>query len=154
AFYGGIMTSKVTGRAFIPQNRNTIVVSNHASHLDMGFVRHALGTYGEDIVSLAAQDYFFEGNGLRRAFFENFTNLVALDRKGTLRQAERQAAEVIEQGRTMLIFPEGTRSTDGEIQEFKPLVGHLALHYGVDILPVWLGGTRDALPKGSVLIPR
>jgi long-chain acyl-CoA synthetase len=154
AFYGGIMTPKITGRAFIPQNRNTIVVSNHASHLDMGFVRHALGTYGEDIVSLAAQDYFFEGNGLRRAFFENFTNLVPLDRKGSLRQAERQAAEVIEQGRTMLIFPEGTRTTDGEIQEFKPLVGHLALTYGVDILPIWLGGTRDALPKGSVLVPR
>src|SRR5262249_19547711 len=100
AFYGGMMTSKGYGRAFIPHNRNTIVVSNHASHLDMGFVRHALGKYGEDIVSLAAQDYFFEKNGLYRAFFENFTNLVALDRKGTLRTAERQAASVIEQGKT------------------------------------------------------
>ena len=154
AFYGGVMTSKVHGRAFIPHNRNSIVVSNHASHLDMGFVRHALGKYGEDIVSLAAQDYFFEGNGLRRAFFENFTNLKSLDRKGTLRQAERQAAEVLEEGKTMLIFPEGTRSPDGEVQEFKPLVGHLAMHYGVDILPVYLSGTRDALPKGSVLLPR
>src|SRR5262249_45832077 len=154
AFYGGLMTSKVTGRAFIPHNRNSIVVSNHASHLDMGFVRHALGKYGEDIVSLAAQDYFFEGNGLRRAFFENFTNLVPLDRKGSLRNAERQAAQVLEQGRTMLVFPEGTRSPNGDIHEFKPLVGHLALTYGVDILPVHLGGTRDALPKGSMLVPR
>ena len=154
AFYGNLMASKVYGRAFIPHNRNTIVVSNHASHLDMGFVRHALGTYGEDIVSLAAQDYFFEGNGVRKAFFENFTNLRALDRKGTLRQAERQAAQVLEEGRTMLIFPEGTRSEDGEVQEFKPLVGHLAMHYGVDILPVYLSGTREALPKGSVLLPR
>ena len=41
------------------------------THLDMGFVRHALGTYGEDIVSLAAQDYFFDKSPLRRAFFEN-----------------------------------------------------------------------------------
>ncbi len=154
AFYGGLMTSKVYGRAHIPHNRNTLVVSNHASHLDMGFVRHALGTYGEDIVSLAAQDYFFEGNGIRRAFFENFTNLKSLDRKGTLRQAERQAAEVLEQGKTMLVFPEGTRSPDGDVHEFKPLVGHLALAYGVDILPVYLSGTRDALPKGSVLLPR
>jgi long-chain acyl-CoA synthetase len=154
AFYGSVMTSKVYGRAFIPHNRNTIVVSNHASHLDMGFVRHALGKYGEDIVSLAAQDYFFEGNGIRKVFFENFTNLRALDRKGTLRQAERQAAQVLEEGRTMLVFPEGTRSPDGEVQEFKPLVGHLAMHYGVDILPVYLSGTRDALPKGSVLLPR
>lgn len=154
AFYGQAMKPRIYGRAFIPHNRNTIVVSNHASHLDMGFVRHALGTYGEDIVALAAQDYFFEGNGLRRAFLDNFTNLQALDRKKGLRQAERQAAEVIEQGKTTLIFPEGTRSPDGDIHEFKTFVGHLALTYGVDILPIYLGGTREALPKGSMLIPR
>ena len=41
----------------------------------MGLVRHALGEYGADIVSLAAQDYFF-GSGAGRAFFENLTHLV------------------------------------------------------------------------------
>jgi long-chain acyl-CoA synthetase len=151
AFYGRMMSSKVTGRAFIPHNRNTIVIANHGSHLDMGFVRHALGKYGEDIVSLAAQDYFFEGNELRRTFFENFTNLKPLDRRGGLKQAERSAAEVIQQGKTVLIFPEGTRSPDGQIQEFKPLLGHLALTYDVDILPIFIGGTREAMPKGSKL---
>ncbi len=44
----------------------------------MGLVKYALGSYGEDIVSLAAQDYFFEGNRLRKAYFENLTNLVPL----------------------------------------------------------------------------
>lgn len=154
AFYGNVMLSKVTGRAFIPQNRNTIVVANHASHLDMGFVRHALGKYGEDIVSLAAQDYFFDGSPLRRAFFENFSNLKAIDRRASLRQAERQAAEVIEEGKTMLIFPEGTRSSDGDVHEFKPLVGQLALHHDVDILPVYIGGTRQAMPKGATVPTR
>ena len=149
AFYGNVMKPKVTGRAFIPHNRNTIVVANHASHLDMGFVRHALGGYGEDIVSLAAQDYFFEGNGARRAFFENFSNLKAIDRRAGLRASERQAAEVLEEGKTMLVFPEGTRTEDGDVHEFKPLVGQLALTYGTDILPIYLGGTRDAMPKGA-----
>ena len=83
-FYGEMMKPRVLGRAHIPHNRNVIVVANHASHLDMGFVRHALGKYGEDIVSLAAQDYFFE-NGIKRAFFENLTNLKAIDRKASLR---------------------------------------------------------------------
>ena len=115
----------------------------------MGFVRHALGTYGEDIVTLAAQDYFFEKGTLQRAFFENLTNLRAIDRKSGLRASERQAGEILSQGKTTLIFPEGTRSTDGEVHEFKPLLGHLALTYGVDILPLYLGGTRDAMPKGS-----
>jgi long-chain acyl-CoA synthetase len=148
-FYGEMMRSKISGRAFIPHNRNTIVAANHGSHLDMGFARHALGTYGEDIVTLAAQDYFFEKGTLQRAFFENLTNLRAIDRKGGLRASERQAGEILSQGKTTLIFPEGTRSTDGEVHEFKPLLGHLALTYGVDILPLYLGGTREAMPKGG-----
>ena len=147
-FYDKVMEPKVTGRAYIPHNRNTIVASNHSSHLDMGFVKYALGAYGEGLVSLAAQDYFFEGGRLRRAYFENLTNLAAFDRKGGLRQAIRQAGEVIDQGKTVLIFPEGTRSTSGAIQEFKAVIGHLALAHDVDILPVYLGGTHQALPKG------
>lgn len=148
-FYGEMMRSQISGRAFIPHNRNTIVVANHGSHLDMGFARHALGTYGEDIVTLAAQDYFFEKGTLQRAFFENLTNLRSIDRKSGLRASERQAGEILTKGKTTLIFPEGTRSTDGMVHEFKPLLGHLALTYGVDILPLYLGGTRDAMPKGS-----
>jgi long-chain acyl-CoA synthetase len=144
-----MMASTVSGAAFIPHNRNTIVIANHASHLDMGFVRHALGKYGEDIVSLAAQDYFFDKSELRKTFFDNFTNLKPLDRRSGLKHAERAAAEVIQSGKTVLIFPEGTRSPDGQVGEFKPLVGHLCLAYEVDILPVFIGGTRDAMPKGS-----
>ncbi|MGO8996184.1 MAG: AMP-binding protein [Polyangiaceae bacterium] len=152
AFYDQVMKTRVVGRAFIPHNRATIVVANHASHLDMGLVRHALGKYGEDIVSLAAQDYFFEGGGgVKKAFFANLTNLVALDRQGGLRAALRQASEVISSGKTVLLFPEGTRSTTGEIGEFKPMMGQLALAHGVDVLPVFLAGTHAAMPKGSTL---
>jgi len=149
-FYDRVMKPTVTGRGFIPHNRSTIVVSNHSSHLDMGFVKYALGTYGENMVSLAAQDYFFEGGGIVQAYFENLTNLVPLDRK-QIRAAIRQAGEVIDRGETVLIFPEGTRSTDGEVQEFKALVGYLALTHNVDLLPLYLGGTFDSLKKGSML---
>jgi 1-acyl-sn-glycerol-3-phosphate acyltransferase len=152
-FYGDVMNPVVLGRGHIPHNRNVIVVANHASHLDMGFVRYALGEYGEDIVSLAAQDYFFE-SGLKKAFFENLTNLKAIDRRASLRQSIRQASQVIEQGRTVLIFPEGTRSATGEIQEFKPLVGYLALTHSVDILPIHLGGTHAAMSKGAAVPTR
>jgi long-chain acyl-CoA synthetase len=147
-FYGEVMKPRVYGRVHIPYNRPAIVVANHASHLDMGFVRYALGSYGQGLVSLAAQDYFFE-SGVKRAFFENFTNLKAFDRRASLRQSIRQAGDVIEQGKTVLIFPEGTRSTTGEMMEFKPLVGHLALVHGVDILPVHLAGMHAAMRKGA-----
>jgi long-chain acyl-CoA synthetase len=153
-FYDKVLSTEVTGRAFIPHNRNTIVAANHSSHLDMGLVKYALGKYGTDIASIAAQDYFFEGNRWRKAYFENLTNLVPMSRNGSFRQALRQVGDLIEQGKTVLIFPEGTRSSDGEIHEFKPAVGHLALHHKVDILPVWLGGTYQAFPKGARFLQR
>jgi len=148
-FYDRVMSPRIYGRAHIPHNRNTIVASNHTSHLDMGFVKYALGSYGENLVSLAATDYFFEGNKWRRAYFENFTNLASFDRKGGLKQALRMAGDHLAGGRTLLIFPEGTRSPDGSIQEFKPAIGHLALAHEVDILPVYVGGTYEAMRKGS-----
>jgi long-chain acyl-CoA synthetase len=153
-FYGGIMKPRVYGRAYIPHNRNVIVVANHASHLDMGLVRYALGTYGHGIVSLAAQDYFFDRGTIKRAFFENLTNLHPIDRHASLRQSIRQATDVIEQGKTVLIFPEGTRSPTGEMRDFKPLIGHLALAQRVDILPIFLSGTYAALPKGAAFPTR
>src|SRR5690606_37954724 len=147
-FYDSVLRTQVTGRAFIPHNRNELVAANHSSHLDMGLAKYALGSYGDDLVSLAAHDYFFEGHRWRKTYFENFTNLVPISRHSSLRQSLRQAGALLDQGKTVLIFPEGTRSTDGSIGEFKPAVGHLALHHGVDILPIYLGGTHAALPKG------
>lgn len=153
-FYADLMKVDVSGRANIPQNRNTLIVANHASHLDMGLVKYALGNYGAEMVALAAEDYFFEGKW-KRAYFENFTYMAPLDRRSGLRKTLRQAGDQLDRGRTVLIFPEGTRSPDGVIRDFMPLIGHLALNHDVDILPVYLGGTHKAFPKGSKIpIPR
>jgi long-chain acyl-CoA synthetase len=148
AIYGGLFDVKVTGRTFIPMNRNLLVVANHASHLDMGLVKVALGEQGSRLVTLAARDYFFD-TPLKRAYFENFTNLIPMDRQGSLRESLRLAIESLTQGYNLLIFPEGTRSPSGELQEFKPTTGYLALTAGVDVLPVYLHGTHAALPKGA-----
>ncbi len=148
AIYGGLFDVKVTGKTFIPQNRNFLVVANHASHLDMGLVKMAMGEQGERLVALAARDYFFD-SAIKRAYFENFTNLIPMDRSGSLRESLRLAGESLTQGFNLLIFPEGTRSPNGELQEFKPTTGYLALGFNVDILPVYLHGTYDALPKGA-----
>lgn len=148
AIYGGLFPVKTTGKSFIPQNRNVLVVANHASHLDMGLVKVAMGEQGERLVALAARDYFFD-TALKRAYFENFTNLIPMDRHGSLRESLRLAGESLTQGYNLLIFPEGTRSPNGELQEFYPTLGYLALSFSVDVLPVYLKGTYDALPKGA-----
>jgi long-chain acyl-CoA synthetase len=129
-----------------------LVAANHASHLDMGLVKYALGQYGQGMISLAAQDYFFEGGRWRKAYFENLTNLVPLSRSGSLRQSLRRAGALLDEGQVVLIFPEGTRTPDGGVKEFRPAVGHLALQHRIDVLPVWLGGTYAALPKGANFI--
>jgi long-chain acyl-CoA synthetase len=149
--YGKGLDTKVIGRNNIPQNRQLIVVSNHCSHLDMGLVKYALGPYGHKLVALAAKDYFFEGNPWVVAYFEQLTNLKPIDRKRGYSSSLREAKDIVEKGHVVLLFPEGTRRQDGVLSEFKPLVGQLALETGVDILPMFLEGTFEAMPKGAVI---
>jgi long-chain acyl-CoA synthetase len=150
--YRDLYETVVHGAAYIPRDRNFLVVANHASHLDMGLVKVALGDQGSKLAALAAADYFFD-TALKRAYFENFTNLVPMERAGSVRGSLRAAAETLRRGMNLLIFPEGTRSRDGIMAEFKPTAGYLALHCAVDTLPVYIRGTYDALPPGH-LLPR
>ena len=150
ATYERLYDTDVTGQAYIPPTGGFIVAANHASHLDMGLVKHALGEQGELMVALAAKDYFF-GDPVRRAYFENFTNLVPMERYGSLRESLRLAGDVIRAGHILLIFPEGTRSVSGIMTDFKPSLGYLALTNKCGILPLFLGGTYDAFPKGAYL---
>jgi len=117
----------------------------------MGLTKMALGEYGKDLVALAAADYFFDTK-YKRAVMENFTNLVPMERTGSLRQSLRHAKSFLDRGYNALIFPEGTRSMTGIMADFKPVVGYLALHARVGILPMFLDGTYEAMPKGTTII--
>ncbi|MFN2399399.1 MAG: AMP-binding protein [Gemmatimonadaceae bacterium] len=150
-FYEGVLDASYEGGTNVPVHTNFIVAANHASHLDMGLVKMALGDQGKDLVALAAADYFFD-NRYKRAYVENFTNLVPIERSGSLRQSLRHARSFLERGFNALIFPEGTRSVTGQLGEFKPVVGFLALSARVGILPMYLEGTYEALPKGSAML--
>lgn len=150
-FYDRLLETHYEGRSNIPAHTNFIVAANHSSHLDMGLTKMALGESGKDMVVLAAADYFFDTK-YKRAVMENFTNLVPMERSGSLRQSLRHASSFLDRGYNALIFPEGTRSVTGEMADFKPVIGYLALHTGVGILPVYLHGTYDAMPKGSNVI--
>jgi long-chain acyl-CoA synthetase len=150
-FYDGFLKTSYEGRTNIPPHTNFIVAANHSSHLDMGLTKMALNEAGKDLVALAAADYFFD-NKYKRAVMENFTNLVPMERTGSLRQSLRHARSFLDRGYNALIFPEGTRSLTGQMAEFKPVVGYLALASRVGILPVYLWGTYEAMPKGSNII--
>ncbi len=76
-------------------------------------MRKALGKdVAERTVAVAAADYWFDTK-YKRAYMENFTNLVPIDRSGNLRQSLRFVREYLDGGYNALIFPEGTRSNNG-----------------------------------------
>jgi len=146
--YDSLLVSKFEGQHNIPVHTNFIVASNHASHLDTGLIKSALGEMGKDMIALGAADYFFDKK-YKRIYFENFTNVVPIERSGSLRKSLRHAKYFLDNGYNALIYPEGTRTVTGEMADFKPIVGHLALTTQTGILPIYLQGTYDAFPKGA-----
>ncbi|HVC08701.1 MAG TPA: lysophospholipid acyltransferase family protein [Elusimicrobiota bacterium] len=152
AVYAWLFSVEVSGHEHVPERGGFIVAANHTSHLDMGLVKHAMGPAGRGLVSLAAQDYFFS-NPFNRWLFGNFTNLLSFNRSKGFKESLLAAGRVIKDGRTLLIFPEGTRTKDGGMGTFKPSLGYLALNFDADVLPVYISGAFEALPKGA-LVPR
>jgi len=150
-FYDQFLQTHYEGQSNIPPHTNFLVAANHCSHLDMGLIKMALGEAGNDLVALAAADYFFDTK-YKRAVMENFTNLVPMERTGSLRQSLRHARSFLDRGYNALIFPEGTRSVTGIMADYKPVIGYLALHAKVGILPMYLQGTYEAMPKGTTII--
>jgi long-chain acyl-CoA synthetase len=153
ALYERVLETNVYGKTNVPPFGGYIVAANHASHLDTGLVKYALGEEGDALVALGAKDYFFE-DPVRRMYFENFTNVVPMERHGSLRESLRLAGEVLRDGYILLIFPEGTRSETGIMADFKPSLGYLSLTNKCGILPMYLQGTHDAMPKGRYLPKR
>ena len=152
--YSSILDTTIEGQGNIPPHVNFIVAPNHASHIDTGLVKKALGKdVAEQTVAVAAADYWFDTK-YKRAYMNNFTTLIPIERSGSLRQSLRHVTRILNEGYNALIFPEGTRSTTGEIAEFKPVIGYLALHQKAGILPIYLWGTFDAYPKGMTIPQR
>jgi len=153
AAFEGWLKPTILGRGNIPANRNFLAIANHASHADFGLVTHALGVHGRELVVLAAKDYFFN-NDLRRLLATNFTHLIPFDRERAQLESLEEALTQLRAGRSVLMFPEGTRSPDGQIHDFKSGSGYLALHGGCDVLPIRITGTHEVLGKGSLLPKR
>lgn len=149
--YENVLNTKIEGKANVPQHTNFIVASNHTSHLDMGLVKRALGKdVAEQTVAVAAADYWFDTK-YKRAYMNNFTTLIPIERTGSLRQSLRHVTEILKEGYNALIFPEGGRQMSGVIAEFKPIIGYLALNDKVGILPIYIWGTYEAFPKGMTI---
>jgi long-chain acyl-CoA synthetase len=149
--YSNVLDTTIEGQSNVPQHVNFIVAPNHESHIDTGLVKKALGKeVAEQTVAVAAADYWFDTK-YKRAYMNNFTTLVPIERTGSLRQSLRHVTRILNEGYNALIFPEGTRSTTGDMAEFKPVIGYLALNQKIGILPIYIWGTFEAYPKGMTI---
>jgi 1-acyl-sn-glycerol-3-phosphate acyltransferase len=125
-----------------------VVVSNHTSHLDapliLGALPRKLARY---LAAGAAADYFFDvwwRKGLTALFFNAFP----VDRTG-LRGRKGLATSLLDDGVSLLLFPEGTRSRTGEMGAFKPGAAALCISRDVPCLPIAILGAAEAMPYGK-----
>ena len=127
---------------------------NHSSHLDTLTVITALGKRAYQLWVLAARDYWF-ATRLQGWFAGKCLNALPIEREGNFTeflQDLRTANEVMAQNNGLLIFPEGTRSLDGNLQPFKPGILSLLIYSpNIPVIPAYIDGTYSALPKGQNL---
>ena len=146
--YGGVFDVKVTGKSFVPQNRNFLVIANHASHLDMGLVKHA--ARASRASSWSRWPRGTTSSTRRSSAPTSRTSPTSSRWTATARCASRCGWRARRSSRatTCSSSPRARAPPTGELLEFKPTLGYLALTYEVDVLPLYLEGTYEALPKG------
>lgn len=126
-----------------------IFAANHHSHIDAGLLLSSLPEpWRHKAFTGAAADYFFT-NRVTSAASALALNAIPIERTKVTRRSADQAAELIDAGWSMVIFPEGGRSPDGWGQRFRGGAAYLAIRCGVPVVPVHLAGTGHILPKGA-----
>lgn len=138
---------QIEGMESVPKSGPFIVVSNHNSHLDTGLLLVILGKRKRCLHPLAAKDYWFR-NRLTSWASHTFIDAIPFDRRVRFSQSLGLGVALLREKHSLLFFPEGGRSTTGEMQRFKPGIGVLALESGAPIVPARISGSYEALPKG------
>jgi 1-acyl-sn-glycerol-3-phosphate acyltransferase len=128
-----------------------IFAGNHHSHLDTPVLLTAVPEPWQDrTFVVAAADYFFR-NAVTSALSALVINAIPFERTRINRRSGDQAAALIDDGWSMLIFPEGGRSPDGWGQPFRGGAAYLASRCDVPVVPVHIDGTSRILRKGKTL---
>lgn len=129
-------------------DRPAIIVANHVSHADTPLLLYALGKRTrEKTVVAAAEDYFYSNPWMGR-MVGLWLNTFPLSRTGGAAEVLNSTSRLLKSGWSVLIYPEGTRSADGRLGEFKAGVGFLATENRVPVIPMHVRGTHRVMPKG------
>ena len=125
-----------------------IFASNHHSHIDTSLLLTSIPEpWRHKIVVGAAADYFF-GNRVTGTTAALMIGAIPIERARVGRRSADLAAELIDDGWSLLIYPEGGRSPDGWGQPFRGGAAYLSVRCGVPVVPIHVGGTGQILRKG------
>ena len=140
----------VAGLERLDLGRPYVFMPNHTSFLDILLV---LASIPHNFRFLVKEEFFsipFLGLTVKSS------GQIPLDRKNPRKglRSIRQGARLLKKGVSIVVFPEGTRSRDGKIGEFKTTLFVLPIRTETPVVPVLIEGTFEALPRGSVRLKR
>jgi 1-acyl-sn-glycerol-3-phosphate acyltransferase len=140
-----------------PPGRQRVYFGNHTSHLVFTLIWAGLPTAARARTRpVAGADYWMRGR-MRRYLAARVFHAVLIERgthnaPATARHSINAIAEAMGDGTSIIVFPEGTRSMDGELLPFRSGLYHLCrLKPGLELVPVYLDNMTRILPKGEVL---
>ncbi len=124
-----------------------IIAPNHQSFIDGMFVSVFMSDHISRKTYFYATEKHVRKNWVKKLADTN--NVIVVDINKDLKGSIQKMAEVIRQGNNIIIFPEGARTRDGELMEFKKTFAILACEMGVPVIPVAIKGAYEAFPTGT-----
>lgn len=138
---------RVHGRDQVPQTGGVLVCANHQSYFDPVLV----GLSVDRRLNYLARDTLFRNRWF--AWLIRYYDAIPIDREGSGLSGLKETMRRLKRGEMVLIFPEGTRTTDGEVSPLKPGFCSVARRANVPLCPVGFDGPFQAWPKGAI-VPR
>jgi 1-acyl-sn-glycerol-3-phosphate acyltransferase len=129
------------GRELIPEGGGGLLLSNHQSNLDPILV----GLASDRRLNYVARESLFSFAPFR--WLANSVDAIPIDREGTGLTGLKETLKRLKRGEMVLLFPEGTRTRDGEVHAIKPGFCSLARRSGVPLVPAAVDGAFDAWPR-------
>lgn len=140
--FRGLLKGRTSGNALVPRQGPLVVVANHGSHLDPPLLGHALG---RPVAFMAKAELFripILGSIIRAC------GAYPVKRGASDREAIRTATARLEEGWAIGVFLDGTRQTDGRVNQPRPGAALLAARSGAPLLPVAIINSHRALGRG------